>query len=173
MKLVRWSRFTWELKKVPPFENPLGEAYAFRIATRAEESIVDRVVGSSLSLDSDWADQFAHFRDRLRADIRRAFSRESSPAVVIQHGTRIVAASALTSEAEAETNLISGPCVLAEYRNRGLGTALLHSSLVHLAQAALERAHAITKDNATAMRFVYPKFGSTRVAHEFETSAAA
>ena len=46
------------------------------------------------------------------------------PALVITHGQRIIAASAICTDADAESNLISGPCVLVEYCNRGLGTAL-------------------------------------------------
>jgi predicted N-acetyltransferase YhbS len=58
------------------------------------------------------------------------------PALVICHGQRIIGASALSTEMDAENHLLSGPCVLMEYRNRGLGTALLYYSLKQLRTAA-------------------------------------
>ena len=55
----------------------------------------------------------------------------------------------ITTDPDAETHLLSGPCVSMEYRNRGIGTALLYATLDHLKQAGLERAHGITKFNVT------------------------
>jgi GNAT superfamily N-acetyltransferase len=172
MKLVRWTRFTWDLAKLPARENSLAKCYTLRAASRDEETAVAAVVLRAFSLDSDWADQWGLLRERLDWQLRLAFERESVPAVVILHGSRIVAASVLSTEVEAESSLISGPCVLAEYRNRGLGSALLHASLAHLAQAGLPQAHAISKENAPSMRFVYPKFCSTRAPCEYEPALA-
>ncbi|MEO7723486.1 MAG: GNAT family N-acetyltransferase [Chthoniobacterales bacterium] len=45
-----------------------------------------------------------------------------------------------------------------EYRNRGLGTALLRESLRQLRAAGLYRATGFTKGNAPAAKFLYPKF---------------
>jgi len=173
MKMVRWTRFTWDLGKLPQRENVLAKCYALRAAARNEEAAVAAVVLRAFSLDSDWADQWGILRERLDWQLRLAFERESAPAVVILHGARIVAASVLTTEIEADSNLVSGPCVLAEYRNRGLGSALLHASLEQLAQAGLSHARGISKESAPATRFVYPKFGSTRVPYEFEPALAA
>ncbi len=58
----------------------------------------------------------------------------------------------------AENHLSPGPCVLMEYRNRGLGTALLGESLRQLREAGLSRAAALTKSNAPVAKFLYPKF---------------
>jgi predicted N-acetyltransferase YhbS len=169
MKLVRWTRFTWNLATLPPIAKALDKRYCIRVAARDEEAAVAGVILRAFSMDSEWADYHLEFRDRLQLQVHHAFERESVPALVILHGVRIVAASALTVEVEAESNLLSGPCVLAEYCNRGIGSALLHESLVQLAHAGLARAHGISKDHTLASRFVYSKFGSTHSDHESQS----
>jgi hypothetical protein len=168
MKLVRWKRFTWDLTKLPPLENSLPAHFTFREAAREEPKVVHTVVLTSFTLDSAWSDALKLFRDRLEMQIDLAFQREAMPAMVITHGTRIIAASVLSTEIDGESNLLSGPCVLSEYCNRGLGTALLHQSLRQLRKAGLDRASALTKEHVTACKFVYPKFGSTSLAYDYE-----
>ena len=168
MKLVRWKRFIWDLAKLPPFEVKFPEQYQFRDASRDEAKAVTSVIFTAFSLDTAWSDTLKIFRERLEAQLEQAFAREAVPALVITHGQRIIAASALCTDADAESNLISGPCVLVEYCNRGLGTALLHYTLRQLKSAGLGRAAGITKDNVAAGKFVYPKFGSVSAAHDFE-----
>jgi ribosomal protein S18 acetylase RimI-like enzyme len=160
MKLVRWKRFTWQLSKLPPLEQTLPAHFIVRAAAREEAKAVAHVVLTSFSLDSTWSDTLNLFRDRLEMQLDLAFNRESTPALVITHGPRIIAASVLNTDVDADSHLISGPCVLSEYGNRGLGTALLHASLRQLREAGLERAVAITKENTTACKFVYRKFGA-------------
>lgn len=172
MKLVRWKRFTWELSKLPPLESTLPAHFVFRDASRDEEKIVSHLVFTAFSLDMTWSDALKIFRDRLEAQVRLAFERETVPAIVITHGPRIIAASVLSTEVEAESHLISGPCVLPEYCNRGLGTALLHHSLLKLHSAGLTRASAVTKDNVPASKFLYPKFASSSASHEYEPMLA-
>ena len=162
MKSVRWTRFTWDLATLPPLVAALDRRYVIRSATREEESVVGALIHRAFSIDSEWSDQYLFFRDRLQLQLHQAFEREAVPAVVILHGIRIVAASALSCGFGIESNLLSGPCVLPEYCNRGLGSALLHESLVQLAHAGLVEAHAVSKENTLASRFVYSKFGSTR-----------
>ena len=168
MKLVRWTRFTWNLSELPPIAGALDSRYTIRAAARDEEQAVATLIQRAFSMDSQWSDQYVTFRDRLQLQLHQAFDREALPAIVILHGFRIVAASVLSSEVEADSNLLSGPCVLSEYCNRGLGSALLHESLVQLAHAGLERAHGISKDGTLACRFVYSKFGSTCADCEFQ-----
>ena len=172
MKLVRWKRFTWDLTKLPPLAHPLPDQYVVRPAARDEAKLVSHTVFTTLTLDSAWCDTLKLFRDRLAAQIDLAFVREPAPALVIMHGPRIIAASVISTEPDAETHLISGPCVLAEYGNRGLGTALLHATLDLLRGTGLERVTAVTKDNVTACKFVYPKFGSSSVAYDFAPQLA-
>ena len=173
MKLVRWTRFTWNLATLPPAAKALDKCYIIRVAAREEEPIVANVILRAFSMDSEWSADHLFFRDRLQLQVHQAFEREAVPALVILHGVRIVAASALSAEVEAESNLLSGPCVLAEYCNRGLGSALLHESLVQLAHAGLPRAHGVSKDHTLASRFVYSKFGSTRADRDLHSPPVA
>ncbi len=173
MKMVRWTRFTWNLATLSPIAKALDKCYIIRVAAREEEQVVANAIMRAFSMDSDWAADHVLFRDRLQLQVHQAFERETVPALVILHGVRIVAASALTAEVEAESNLLSGPCVLAEYCNRGLGSALLHESLVQLAHAGLSRAHGVSKDNTLASRFVYSKFGSTHEDREIHSPSVA
>ncbi|MEA3211757.1 MAG: hypothetical protein QOE70_4814 [Chthoniobacter sp.] len=168
MKLVRWKRFTWDLSKLPPLENKLPAFFSFREASREESKLVRGVVMTSFSLDSAWSDVLKIFRERLELQLDLAFQRESMPAIVVSHGVRIIGASVISTESDCESNLLSGPCVLSEYCNRGLGTALLHQSLRHLCNVGLEHASAITKEHVPSCKFVYPKFGSTVVAYDYE-----
>ena len=169
MKLVRWKRFIWDLTKLPPLDPKLPSHFGFREAARDEAKAVHAMILTSLTLDSTWSDVLNLCRERLEMQIELGFQRESSPAVVVTHGTRIIAASVLSTEIDGESHLVSGPCVLSEYCNRGIGTALLHHSLEHLSKAGLERAVGITKDNVATCKFIYPKFGSTSSAYEYET----
>jgi predicted N-acetyltransferase YhbS len=168
MKLVRWRRFTWELAKLPAVDRSLPVHYHLRAATHEEEKAVHRVIFSAFSLDSSWSDVLHNFREMLEAQIEASFAHDNVPSLVICHGQRIIAASALTTGPDAENHLLSGPCVLTEYRNRGLGTALLWYSLKQLQNAGLERACGISKENVVASKFIYPKFGSVSAPCDYE-----
>jgi hypothetical protein len=160
MKLVRWKRFTWQIDKLPPFDQTLPAHFVIRPATREEARGAAHVALTAFSLDSTWSDTLNQFRDRLEMQLDLAFQRETVPALVITHGPRIISVSVLNTDPDADSNLVSGPCVLSEYCNRGLGTALLHASLRQLAEAGLVKAYGITKENTTSCKFLYPKFGS-------------
>lgn len=167
MKLVRWKRFLWQLPKLPSLDQTLPAQFIIRAATREEAKAVGHVVLTSFSLDSAWSDTLNLFRERLEMQLDLAFNRESVPALVVTHGPRIIAASALNTEIDADSNLVSGPCVLSEYGNRGIGTALLHASLLQLREAGLTRAAGITKENTTSCKFVYRKFGAESASCEY------
>lgn len=172
MKLVRWKRFTWDLQKFAPSESALPGRYQVRAAQPHEQKAVSEVILSSYSSDPAWSDVFRDFRATLSAQIEMVFDREETPATVICHGQRIIAASALTTLPDFEHHLLSGPCVVMEYRNRGLGTALLAFSLSLLRQAGLSQAHGIAKHNVAAAKFIYPKFGSFHCDCEYESALA-
>jgi hypothetical protein len=138
MKLLRWKRFSWDLNKLPVPAPPLAERYTLRAATPEDLKTVAHLIHSCFSLDSAWGDALALIKDWMAAQIDAAFVREAVPAVVISHGTRIIAASAISTDVAADTNLLSGPCV------------------------------AIVKENTPAGKFVYPKFNSTSDEIEFE-----
>jgi len=168
MKLVRWKRFTWNLANLPQQPPPLAERYGIRAALPEDKESVMTIILAAFTLDSAWADTLATVKEWLNAHITAAFENEAAPALVITHGQRIIAASAISTEPDADSHLLSGPCVSMEYRNRGLGTALLYHTLKQLRQSGLEQASGVTKSNVPVAKFVYPKFGATGVDHEFE-----
>ncbi|MEA3186506.1 MAG: hypothetical protein QOD99_336 [Chthoniobacter sp.] len=169
MKLLRWTRFTWELATLPEPKTSLESHYRIRMASRDEEETVRHVVMSAFALDSAWADTLKSIREWLDAHLDETFAHKGvQHCLVITHGTRIIGASAITAEPEAETHLLTGPCILNEYCNRGLGSLLLHQSLVTLRELGLERARAISKDNVPASKFVFPKFQSVCEPIDFE-----
>ncbi len=160
MKLVRWKRFTWDLTKLPAFDSQIPSAFNIRAASRDEEKIVHNVVFTAFGLDTAWGDSIRFVRDFIETQLAASFAHRAVPCLVITHGTRIIAASVLNVNEDAPSHLISGPCVLSEYRSRGIGTALLHESLEHLKTSGLAKASGISKENVPACRFIYPKFGS-------------
>lgn len=173
MKLVRWKRFTWNLSNLPTPAPAFADRYSLRPAHREDIEVVRNVTFSAFALDVAWGNALATVRDWLEQQIVLAFERESTPALVVLHGQRIIAASTLTTEVAAETHLISGPCVLMEYHNRGLGSALLYYSLKQLKNSGLEEVSGVTKENVSVAKFLYPKFGSSQVAYDFEPGLAA
>jgi hypothetical protein len=172
MKLVRWKRFTWDLEKLARSEPALAGRYQVRAAQPQEQKVVSDVILSAYASDPAWSDVFRDFRTTLSAQIETAFEREEIPGAVICHGQRIIAASALNTLPDSEHHLLSGPCVVMEYRNRGLGTALLAFSLGLLRSAGLTQAHGIAKHNVTAAKFIYPKFASVQCDYEYEPALA-
>ncbi|HEV7403330.1 MAG TPA: GNAT family N-acetyltransferase [Chthoniobacteraceae bacterium] len=171
MTLVRWKRFTWELQNVPQRGSGSLPSFQIKAAAKEDERIASEVIMNALTLDYGWGDNFRSFRQMLEAQLEAAFERPTVPVMTVRHGQRIIAASVLNMEADAETHLLSGPCVLAEYRNRGIGSALLQESLQMLAAAGLTRAHGICLDRSSAEKFLYRKFGSVSEPYEFEPAA--
>ena len=173
MKLVRWKRFAWDLSKLPAFESRLPSAFNIRAASRDEEKTVHQVIFTAFGLDSAWGDSIRFVHEFVEAQLAASFAHRAVPCLVLTHGTRIIAASALNVTDDAPTHLISGPCVLAEYRSRGIGTTLLHESLEHLKAAGIKSAYGISKENVPASRFIYPKFGSTNTEYDYDALMAS
>jgi hypothetical protein len=168
MKLVRWRRFTWNLKELPALNEPLRGLLQLRPAAAEEREQVERVILSALTLDSTWGNTLPAFRARLENHLDAIFRSQEVPALVVSHGPRVIAASAIGAFAGMENHLLSGPCVLLEYHNRGIGTALLHASLSHLRATGLNSAHGIARENSVSARFLYPKFGSSSTECEYD-----
>jgi predicted N-acetyltransferase YhbS len=173
MKLVRWKRFHWDLSKLSPPETALPAHFHIRSATREDARAVHDVIISSFTSDSSWSDAFSRFRERLEQQLEGAFLRATIPALVVTHGQRVIGASLLCTDADAESHLLSGPCVLNEYRNRGLGSLLLFHSLKALESSGLAQACGICKETAPTSKFVYRKFGSTSEPCQFDPAPLA
>jgi GNAT superfamily N-acetyltransferase len=163
MKLAGWMRFTWDLEKLPDLAGEFGPHFNFRTARQDEKDVVWTVVQRAFALDSSWNDTYLSFREDLGLRITEAFGRPDNNCLVLTHGARIVGASALCADRDANNHLYSGPCILPEYRNRGFGSALLHKSLSTLRELGFACAHGLTREGGTAAKFVYTKFKSSAV----------
>jgi hypothetical protein len=164
MKLVQWVRFTWDLDKLPTLGPALPAHYSFNAASHADEKELRAVIGRSFAHDTSWGDAIHAVNGMLDGWLERAFEPEKSGiCLTLRHGLRMIGAAILIPDPATENHLSPGPCVLMEYRNRGLGTALLGESLRQLHEAGLSRAAALTKNNAPVAKFLYPKFNGVLI----------
>ncbi len=167
MKLSNWIRFTWDLTQLPSFENPLPEHYEIGPATAEDEKELRKIISSSFVLDPMWSPELQEVTEKIEAWLERAFVSPACIFLALRHGTRIIGASVISTEAEAEMHLIPGPCVSMEYRNRGFGTRLLEQALSRLREAGLREAAGLAKENLPVSKFLYPKFKARSSPFEF------
>ena len=164
MNTVNWVRFSWDLSNFAPVCPPLPPSFAIRRAVQEDRETVGTLVMSSFTLDSDWNPFFREVRPLIESALADVFDEKREPfCLVVTHGARIIGASGLTSEPDAQNHLLTGPCIALEYHNRGLASALLAQSLIALRDAGLATAWGLTKLGSTGAQFIYPKFGSNRV----------
>ena len=116
----------------------------------------------------NWSDTLKSVREWMDAQLNMAFAQKVVPCLVVTHGTRVIGASPLDPNRESECHLMCGPCILNEYRNRGIGSELLYQSLLALKEAGFEQVRAITKSNVPVAKFVYTKFNSVAEPWDFE-----
>lgn len=162
MKLAPWVRFTWDLSQLPPLGVALPAHYHFAPVRGSDEKELRLVITRSIAHDTSWGEGLHEIDAMIDGWLERAFAEESNSfCVTLRHGLRIIGGAILIPNALAEDHLSPGPCVLMEYRNRGLGTALLGQSLCQLREAGLARAGARARRNSPVARFLYPKFNGT------------
>ncbi|MFZ4776863.1 MAG: GNAT family N-acetyltransferase [Terrimicrobiaceae bacterium] len=136
-----------------------------RPAEKAEEEGVAKAIKSAFWMDSAWADVSRPLTEKLAEDLEEAFSHPEPSCVVLVHGNRVIGASVLDATPDAANHLVSGPCILHEYRNRGLASGLLAASLAFLEKKEVPLARGLTRANSLTARFIYSKFGG--VSHPF------
>lgn len=154
-----WSHFVWKTGFVSPV-SLLKEPFLLRRATVEEKEKVQQVALLALTMNTEWYSATNIATACIKNAIEKAFLEHQEPScLVITHGGRIIGVSVLDLTSETTFHLASGPWILMEYRNRGLGAALLYASLQELAQHGVAEAHGITLGKSIAARFIYPKFG--------------
>jgi GNAT superfamily N-acetyltransferase len=158
-----WQRFCWNLGNDLDVSRPVLPPFVFREADAGDRDAVLKVVSSALLMERAWTGTGGDFSRNLDERCERAFAGERPACVVVQHGARVIGASVLDLDPAAEAHLVTGPCILHEYRSRGFGTALLQQSLERLHREGLQQVFALARVNSTAARYVYPKFGGTIV----------
>jgi predicted N-acetyltransferase YhbS len=168
MKHDHWKLFSWNLAALEDAPLPLPHGLQLRTATKSDESVIQALVSRAFSTDAQWTGSYSRIAASLQERLHEAFRSQHNPALTISHGPRIIAAACFSTDIEAENHLYCGPCVLPEYRSRGLGAALLLASLRTLKDLGVHVARAVVKDNTTASKFVYPKFSSVSEPYEGE-----
>ena len=159
MKKTGWVNFVWDLagNELPAITTP--RQYRLSLVKAAEREQLQAVIEKSFALDPGWNAALHMIDAQVKSSIAAAFDSESANWLALQHGARIVGGTLLMTNPDAPAQFVPGPCILMEYRNRGLGTLLLCSALRHLRDAGMIRASAKTRETSLAARFLYPKFG--------------
>jgi len=170
MKSIGWSRFSWEAKDLPETSRYIiTETYSLRTASRQERALLHQVISSCFAQESCWNDVASKLMPRLQQEVEDKFvHHREGDCLVITHGNRVIAASVVDTSPSSDNHLITGPCITAEYRNRGFGALLLKESLLVAAQGGAEVLFGITRTNSPAARFVYPKYGGVSIPSEVD-----
>jgi hypothetical protein len=173
MKLFKWVRFTWDLDKLPFAEVKLPLHYRIGAALKEDETELRKVLSSSFLLDPAWNPAIGQVMQTIQARLDDVLKSEKPSCLALRHGTRIIGAAIMNLDGAAADQLLPGPTILMEYRNRGFGTNLLESALIWLRQSGLSRASGLALPYAPAAKFLYPKFGSAMAVAENTTLVAA
>jgi GNAT superfamily N-acetyltransferase len=156
---LEWVKFSWDPGVAAGADAPLDALLTLRGAEEADQDGLRKAVQSGLLLDPEWKHDLPAILRTITARLDRLFTDEDNHCTVVCHGKRVIAMSLMDARAESPGHLVSGPLVLPEYRNRGIGSALLRSSLAELATRGVAQARGLVPRNSLAARFVYPKFG--------------
>jgi len=158
--MISWICFEWKTSGLPAAGDSVSP-FVIRPAEKDEEENVGKMISSAFSMDPTWGDIARVLLENVASSLGTAFARPAPSCVVLLHGHRIIGASLLDTNPDSANHLLTGPCILHEYRNRGLGSGLLRDSLAFLGEHEVGTVRGITRDHSTAARFIYPKFGSS------------
>ncbi len=159
--MISWICFEWELASLE-LPVPSVPPFVLRAAERGQEETTLKVLLSAFAMDTAWGDISRRLEEGMVHYVKQAFDKPDPSCIVALHGQRVIGASLLDSNPDAENHLLSGPMILHEYRNRGVGSGLLAASLIFLRDKGLTKARGVTRANSTVSRFVYPKFSSVQ-----------
>lgn len=155
------TRYGWRLSDLGPLPE-MPKPFVLRAASEQEREDALQVVRSSYSLDPEWSGGRKHVEDVVLASAARALDIEPACLFVL-HGNRIIAASVYEVEPADGIHLTTGPCVLIEYRSRGIGGALLAATLAALRERGVREAVGQARPNTASAKFLCPKFGGRAV----------
>lgn len=163
-KPVKLVKFQWDLTKLPVLVPEAPRPYILRAASDEELEDAQRVVRASYCLDPEWSGCDRYIEDKVIPGVVEAFT-EDGDCLFVMHGNRIIGASAFLPAPEADqAHLVTGPCVLTEYRSRGIGSALLAATLQALRERGASEAVVFTRPKSPAAKFLLPKFGGQEIA---------
>lgn len=159
MKTTHRVSFSWNLGKTNLPTCLLPKHYELGTVEADDCQILQNVIRKSLVLDPGWTGVLGKGGTILNDSLARSVAAEPAGCLALRHGARIIGGTFLSTDTDANEHLVPGPCILMEYRNRGLGALLLLATLRYLRDAGLARACAITSESSVAARFLYPKYG--------------
>lgn len=168
-----WLRFTWSLSAVPEPVPSKISPIVVRPATPEQERDVIDVLAKSTSLDSSLGDAARILQHYFTELAPRLWKNKERRSLAAFHGERVIGASVYLVGAEEPFHLASGPCVMSEYRSRGIGEMLLHSTLYDLRQCGLESASGVCREHSVLAKYLYPKFGGVSERVEFQVGGGA
>ena len=155
-------RFSWKLADLTPGGAPIPKPFVLRQAGEQELEDALRVIQASYNLDPDWSGCAKHIDEVVLPGVRKVFQDEAT-CLFLQHGNRVIAASAYNPNPEDGIHLVTGPCVFIEYRNRGIGGALLHATLEALRERGVTEAYGQARPGTPSAKFLCSKFGGQPV----------
>ena len=172
-KPVQLAQFRWNLTSL---STPVAEiAKPFTLRTAGEQELDDalRVLKASYDLDPEWSGCDKYVEQSVIAGAKRALA-SGGECLFVLHGNRVIAASVYHPEpAAGDMHLVSGPCVLIEYRSRGIGGSLLGATLEALRGRGLSEALGRTRPNGPSAKFLCSKFGGQPLAAPATPAPAA
>jgi GNAT superfamily N-acetyltransferase len=157
-KPITLTRFRWKLADATLATEELPHPYVLRAADKPELEEALRVVKASYNLDHEWSGCGKHIEEVVLPGVIKAFEDEAY-GLFVQHGNRVIAASIYQPQPEDGIHLVTGPCVLIEYRNRGIGGALLAATLQALKAHGVNEAVGQTRPLTPSAKFLCIKFG--------------
>jgi hypothetical protein len=162
-KPIALSRFQWNLADIPSGSGEMSAPFVLRPAQEQEADDAVRVVQSSYNLDPQWSGCAKHIDGTILPAVARLFE-GTATCLFVLHGNRVIAASAYDPEPTDGIHLVSGPCVFMEYRNRGIGGALLGATLLALRERGVTQAVGCARPGSSAAKYLCGKFGGLEVA---------
>lgn len=163
-KPVTLVRFRWALSALPAEASEPPKPLVLRAAGEQDLEEALGVIQSSYELDPEWSGCGKHIENFVLPMSKKAFAEEAT-CLFVQHGNRVIAASAYLPEpGDTGVHLASGPCVLSEYRNRGIAGALLAATLEALRARGLKEAIGQSRPNSPSAKYLGRKFGGQPIA---------
>ncbi len=166
MKSKSWMKFAWELGAVPEVPASVPFGLRLQVVTSEEEPDLFEVLAKSAGLDSSLINAGRGLQRYFSEEAPRLWRGKQRRSLAVCHGERIIAGTVYLLKEDEPAHLVSGPCVLSEYRNRGIGAWLLHYSLYDLQTQGLKKVFGVCKQHSILEKYIYPKFGGAGVSCE-------
>ncbi|HET9418811.1 MAG TPA: hypothetical protein VFO30_05675, partial [Chthoniobacterales bacterium] len=112
MKHSSWIRFQWDLSAFPANGSPLPPRYQIAPASGHDVEQLRKLFSTAFTLDSTWNAAVDEVLATVQMWLERAFASRTSTCLALRHCTRIIGASVVLGEPEADNHLTPGPCIL-------------------------------------------------------------